>query len=44
VDLCEFDGKTILYYSWGNQLGIEFLASAVYDGTLERFLRGYFPA
>ncbi|MCK5734241.1 MAG: hypothetical protein KAI38_08640 [Candidatus Latescibacteria bacterium] len=44
VDLCEFDGKTILYYSWGNQLGVEFLASAMYDGTLECFLRGYFPA
>jgi len=44
VDLCEFNGKTILYYSWGNQKGIEFLASARYDGTLESFLRGYFPA
>jgi len=43
VDLCEFNGKTILYYSWGNQKGIEFLAYALYDGTLESFLRGYFP-
>lgn len=43
VDLCEFQGKTIIYYIWGNQQGIEFLAEAVYDGTLASFLRGYFP-
>jgi alpha-L-fucosidase len=43
VDLCEFNGRTIIYYCWGNQKGIEFLAYAVYDGTLESFLRGYFP-
>jgi hypothetical protein len=28
VDLCEFKGKTIIYYSWGNQQGTEFLAEA----------------
>jgi hypothetical protein len=43
VDLCEFKGKTILYYSWGNQQGKEFLAEAVYEGTLASFLRSYFP-
>ena len=43
VDLCEFNGKTIIYYSWGNQQGVEFLAEAFYDGTLERFLKGFFP-
>ena len=42
VDLCEFGGKTVIYYSWGNQQGIEFLAQAVYDGTLAGFLRGFF--
>lgn len=42
VDLCEFNGKTIIYYSWGNQNGIEFLAHAVYDGTLRNFLCGFF--
>jgi hypothetical protein len=42
MDLCEFKGKTIIYYSWGNQQGTEFLAEAVYDGTLERFLKGFF--
>jgi hypothetical protein len=43
VDLCEYRGKTVIYYSWGNQKGKEFLAEAVYDGTLASFLRGYFP-
>jgi hypothetical protein len=42
VDLCEFNGKTIIYYSWGNQQGKEFLAEAVYEGTLASFLRGWF--
>ena len=43
VDLCEFQGKTVITYSWGNQQGTEFLASAEYDGALERFLEGFFP-
>ena len=43
VDLCEYRGKTIIYYSWGNQQGKEFLAEAVYDGALADFLRGFFP-
>ena len=43
ADLCEFNGKTIIYYSWGNQQGTEFLAEAIYEGTLASFLRSYFP-
>jgi hypothetical protein len=43
VDLCEYRGKTIIYYSWGNQQGKEFLAEAVYEGTLADFLNGFFP-
>jgi hypothetical protein len=43
LDLCEFKGKTIIYYSWGNQQGTEFLAEAVYEGTLADFLRSFFP-
>jgi alpha-L-fucosidase len=43
MDLCEFKGKTIIMYSWGNQQGKEFLGQAVYDGTLASFLKGYFP-
>lgn len=43
MDLCEFRGKTIITYSWGNQQGTEFLAEAVHDGTLASFLKGFFP-
>ena len=43
MDLCEFDGKTVIYYSWGNQHGIEHLAEAVYEGTEASFLKGFFP-
>jgi len=43
VDLCEFKGKVVINYSWGNQQGVEHLAEAVYDGTLASFLRGWFP-
>ena len=43
VDFCEYRGKTIVTYSWGNQQGTEFLAGAVYEGTLASFLKGYFP-
>lgn len=42
-DLCEYGGKVIIYYSWGSQLGVEHLAAAEYHGSLESFLRGYFP-
>ena len=43
VDFCEFQGKTIITYSWGNQQGTEFLAEAVFDGSLSSFLKGFFP-
>jgi hypothetical protein len=43
LDLCECKGKTVIYYSWGNQQGTEFLAEAVYEGTLADFLRSFFP-
>ncbi len=42
VDLCDFDGKTVILYSWGNQYGKEFLALAEYDGTEEEFLKSFF--
>ena len=44
IDFCEFAGRTVIAYSWGNQLGNEFLAHAVYDGSEADFLRGWFPA
>ena len=43
VDVCEFRGKVVIYYSWGNQRGIEHLAEAVYKGSLKQFLLSYFP-
>ncbi len=43
VDFCEFNGKTVIYYSWGNQHGIEHLAEAVYDGPETDLLQGFFP-
>jgi len=42
-DFCEFQGKTVINYSWGNQTGVEYLAEAVFDGTEAEFLRGFFP-
>ena len=42
VDLCEFNGKTIILYSWGNQMGREFLAQAEYDGPLSEFFESFF--
>jgi hypothetical protein len=42
IDMCEINGKTLITYSWGNQLGKEFLALAEYDGTNEEFLKSFF--
>jgi len=42
VDLCEFKGQVFIYYSWGDQQGTEFLAQAVYDGSLKSFLCRFF--
>lgn len=42
VDFCEFEGKTHIVYSWGNQQGIEHLAEAVYDGPEPEFLESFF--
>ncbi|MDH5604092.1 MAG: GDSL-type esterase/lipase family protein [Cyclobacteriaceae bacterium] len=42
-DLCEYKGKVHIYYSWGNQRGIEHLAYAIYEGSERDFLKGFFP-
>jgi len=42
VDFCDFNGKTVITYSWGGQSGLEFLAMAEYDGTLEELLKSHF--
>ena len=41
-DMCDYQGKTVITYSWGNQYGKEFLALAEYDGTQEEFLKSFF--
>lgn len=43
ADLCEFNGKVIIYYNWGDQQTFGCLAEAIYNGTLENFLTGFFP-
>lgn len=43
IDLCEYNGKVIINYSWGNQRGVEFLAAAEADGALDDFLAAWFP-
>ena len=44
IDFCEYRGRLVINYSWGNQLGIEYLAEAGFDGTVAEFLTGWFPA
>lgn len=43
IDFCVYKGRLIINYSWGDQRGTEHLAEAVYEGTLEQFLRAWFP-
>ena len=37
MDMCEFQGKTIVSYSWGDQRGHEFLALGSIDSTEREF-------
>jgi len=43
IDFCEHEGRVVINYSWGNQQGVEHLAEAVFDGTLQEFLLGWYP-
>ena len=43
IDLCEFQGRLIINYSWGNQQGVEHLAEAVFEGSERDFLLGWYP-
>jgi len=43
IDFCEYGGRLIINYSWGDQQGVEHLAEAVFDGTEVEFLEGWFP-
>ncbi len=42
MELCEYLGRTVIYYSWGDQKGTEFLAEACYEGTMKEFLTAFF--
>ena len=42
MEVCEYLGRTLIYYSWGDQHGNEFLAEAWYEGPVHDFLRSYF--
>ena len=42
MELCEYLGRTIIYYSWGDQRGTEFLAEACYEGGMHEFLKSFF--
>ena len=42
VDFCEYGGQVYIYYSWGNQRGVEFLAEARYEGSLSKLLAAFF--
>jgi len=44
IDFCEWQGRLTINYSWGNQMGVEHLAEAVYDGSLKQFLKAWFPS
>ncbi len=43
IDFCEYKGRLVINYSWGNQKGVEHLAEAYYEGSEASFLRGWFP-
>ena len=42
VDLCEYKGKTHIYYANGDQMTYSFLCEAVYEGPLNAFLAAFF--
>jgi len=42
VDMCDWQGKTLITYNAGNQLGFYYMAEAEYDGTVAQFLANNF--
>ena len=42
IDICEYDGKVYIVYSTGDQKTYSAYAEAVFDGTMEQFLKGFF--
>lgn len=43
LDICDWQGKCCILYSWGNQRGKEFLALAEADCTEKEFCESFFP-
>jgi hypothetical protein len=44
IDFIEHDGKLVITYCWGNQVGKEFVSEAEYAGTMAQYLDGWFAA
>ena len=42
LDLCEYEGKTHIYYANGDQMTYSFLCEAIYDGPLDQLLKSFF--
>ena len=42
MEMCEYLGRTLIYYSWGDQRGTEFLAEAWYDGPMHELMLAFF--
>lgn len=42
LDLCEYNGKTRIFYANGDQMTYSFLCEAEYDGSLNDFLESFF--
>lgn len=42
MEICEYLGRTLIYYSWGDQRGTEFLAEAWYDGPMHELVKSFF--
>lgn len=40
--MCDWNVKTLIVYNTGNQLNLGYLAEAIYDGTVDKFLAAYF--
>jgi len=42
LDMCDWNGKTLITYNAGNQLGFSYLAEAEYNGSMDDFLEANF--
>lgn len=43
IDFIDYNGKLIINYCWGNQVGKEFIAEAEFAGTSTQYLEAWFP-